>query len=207
MSVSALGPTPQPLPVKGEDATTSLLRAVDENNIQEAKRSIALGANIHGVGNDQLWRIPIVVALRYTEEYARVNDDVVRLLLDHGADINMGLRFTDTTYSAGLQRTQERTYTTLLHFFYARGYMCERLLKYGAKHDIPDQTGKTAAFLAAQEGSDLIRKGNVKVAELRDAAGNTPLHVFGRKGLGLGYKLFRRCQFNNQHIPKIVKFQ
>ncbi len=142
-----------------------MMTACRENNLEEVRRCIAAGVDVNGSRHP-----PIYWASH------RGNVDIVRLLLDHGADPNrphqddisplerscrsdkIAVARLLLERGASVDSCNSRTRTTPLHHARANVTMTRLLLAYGAKFDRKDVTGSTPLYLARMWGDLAVNK-------------------------------------------------
>ena len=141
------------------------MTACRENNLEEVRRCIAAGVDVNGSRHP-----PIYWASH------RGNVDIVRLLLDHGADPNrphqddisplerscrsdkIAVARLLLERGASVDSCNSRTRTTPLHHARANSTMTRLLLAYGAKFDRKDVTGSTPLYLARMWRDPAVNK-------------------------------------------------
>jgi ankyrin repeat protein len=152
--------------VAENDGTTPLTKAVQRNHTAMVKLLLEKGAN------PNTWSPPLYFAA------GQGDVEVVRLLLDHGADIN----------------ETNANQTTALHqaTLNGRAAVVKLLIERGAKIEAKDQFGATPLHEAAHWGQpeaarELLDRGaNVQA---RDDHGDTPLHIAAHRGCTAVVKL------------------
>lgn len=147
------------------DYSTALVRAVDNDDIDEVRDLIARGENVNGKDENYDNITPLFVAVENGDR------EIVRLLLDSGAKVNV----RDRNKQTPLMRIDDD----------ASAELVEILVQAGAKLNLSDNEGSTALIYASANAptevlAALINAGaDVNIA---NKAGETPLMKAADKG-------------------------
>ena len=147
------------------DYSTALVRAVDNDDIDEVRDLIARGENVNGKDENYDNITPLFVAVENGDR------EIVRLLLDSGAKVNV----RDRNKQTPLMRIDDE----------ASAELVEILVQAGAKLNLSDNEGSTALIYAAANAStDVLRALIDSGADVNIAnkAGETPLMKAADKG-------------------------
>jgi ankyrin repeat protein len=179
-----------------EVTTKSFLKAVEDGNLEVAKRLIDFGANLE-VRDERNWTALIVAS-------AKGEDDVVTMLIGSGAKTDVrdmkgysALHWAAYNGHAGVVKLlldnkvnpnqQCKVGWTPLMFAAARGHLVAAayLIAYGADVNLPCEDGAVALHRAAQNGhlavaKLLLEKGADRQARQKD--GSSPLNLASKFG-------------------------
>ncbi|KAL8746481.1 MAG: hypothetical protein Q9184_007742 [Pyrenodesmia sp. 2 TL-2023] len=153
---------------RAENQRTGLLGAIQQGDDLLLEIAIEEGANVNAKGADG--KAPLHLAAM------QGNPDIVQLLIDHGADINIA-----TSLRGDIQERKFNGQRTPLHWACDRGHeSCVRLLvKHGADVNANNYTNRTPLQEALMRGNVSISKfllENGASVKSHDDEGWTPLH-------------------------------